>query len=126
MADKKEAEETKKSEVLYSEDVSEMVDIYVQMDEIFKKSKIAVPPTSEDIQKMVTSIFIQRGNTRGRSEKTDQAETAPSKGDRETRDCPNCGKVLSPKTSKNGKSYFACDTCKGFANSDGTFTPFKR
>jgi rubredoxin len=130
MADKeKETEEkpVKKSEVLYSEDVAEIVDIYAQLDEMLMKGKFKNPPTADDVEGLAATIFIQRKKGgQFTPEKPLPSESIPAGKKKDTRDCPQCGAVLLPKKSKAGKQYFACDVCKGFANNDGSFTPFRQ
>lgn len=125
MADKE--KEDKKADALYSEDVTELVDIYVQMDEMFtKKAKPSIMPNSEDIEKLATTVFIKRQKATTGTWKPEAAETAPKSSGGKTRECPQCNAVLSPKTSKAGKKYYACDDCKGFVNNDGSFTAFRQ
>jgi hypothetical protein len=131
MADKEkldtEEKPAKKSDVLYSEDVAEIVDIYVQVDEMLLKAKPKTVPNADDIEGLAATIFIQRKKG-GQvvSDKPAKSETKPVASGNKTRDCPQCGTVLNPKKSKAGKMYFACDVCKGFANNDGSFTPFRQ
>jgi len=107
-------------EKTFASDVQEIVDIYGEVEELVELAHLSNKLTSEDIQKMATTIFIERNRHRVTTAPTPakiEFQTA-DKVESENWECPGCHDSLAPRHSQNGKKYYSCKTCKSFINTD--------
>lgn len=126
--------EKKKDEVVPA-DVREMADLYTQLESLLTASKMELKPTSEDLQKMVVSLFIHRADSGSLTSAPAAPASAPAsapaqtpadKGKYPDRECPNCHIAIGVRFGKDsGKPYYKCVKCNSWINDDGSATPAK-
>ena len=124
--------EKKKENDIVSDDVKEMANIYMELESQLSAAKLDVKPTSEDLQKMVVSLFIHRADSGSMVSRPAPAPAPAKKADPKfpDRSCPICNQLVGVRFGKDsGKPYYACEKDNVFVNDDGSTTarkPFKK